>query len=142
MLFAVCEVHDYSVFVVQVFCQVLCAVHRAVLPAGASKGKHEVREATLEIAFYVGIGQSIDRVEERQDLPVLFQEADDRFVQARQLLVRLIAPGVVRGAAVKDIPATIAAGVLGDATFVGEGEDADEKRPTPNPPYKGGSGHL
>ena len=135
-LFAVGEVHDDTIFPMEMLRQVLGAIDGAVLSAGASEGEHQVGESPLEVAFYVGIRQAVDRIEECQDLAVVFQETYYLLVQACQLLVRLVAAGVVGAAAVEDITAPVARRVLGDATAVGEGEDADEEggRLSPRPP--------
>ena len=124
----------------QVLGQMLCTIDRAMLSTGATKRKHQVGEAPLYVAFHMSIGQSVDAVEEGQYLAVVFQELDDRFIQTRQLLIRLVAAGVVDGATIEDVATAIARCVLGDAAFVGEGEDADCQRPTPRPPCEGGSG--
>ena len=78
-----------------VLSQVLGGVDATVLATRAAKGEHQAREATLDIAAHVGIGQLIDRVEESEDLAIVLKKSDDGFVEARQLLVRLIASGIV-----------------------------------------------
>ena len=105
--------------------QMLGGVDGAVLSASASEAEHERGEAAFQIALHMGIGQLTDMVEEAQYLAVVLQELDDGSVQARQVLVLLIAPGVVGAAAVEDIAAAIAALVLRNAMLVAEAEDAD-----------------
>ena len=76
----------------------------------------------------MGIGQFIDRVEERQDLTVILKESDDRLVKSRQFLIRFIASGVMGTATVEDIAATVAALVLRDTLLIGEAEHLHHQR--------------
>lgn len=43
-----------------VLCQMLCAVDRAMLPACAAKREHEMGETTLHIARYMVVSELID----------------------------------------------------------------------------------
>ena len=96
MLLAVSQVNADSVFLVQMFCQMLGAIDRTMLTAGATEREHQVCEPTLQITLHMGICQTIDRVEERQDFPIIFQELDDGSIQARKLLIGLITSGIMR----------------------------------------------
>ena len=109
---------------VKVFGQVLRRVNASVLPARAPEGEHEIREAALQVAFDVGIGQATDAFEEDEYLPVLLQEALDCLVETRQLFVGLVASGVVGRTAVEHVASAVAALVLGYALLIGETEDA------------------
>ena len=48
---------------VDMLCHVLCAVHRAVLSAGAAEAHHEVGESALDVALHRGIDQRIGEAE-------------------------------------------------------------------------------
>ncbi len=129
-LLAMGEVDANAIFPVEMLGEVLGAIDGAMLTACAAEGEHEVGEAALEVALNMMIGEAIDAVEEGEDLAVVLKEADDGSVQAGELLVGLVAAGVVRGTTVEDVTAAVAAGVLRKATLEGEGEDADNKGPT------------
>ena len=139
-LLAMGEVNANAIFPVEMLGEVLGAIDGAMLTTCAAEGEHEVGEATLEVTLNMMIGEAIDAVEEGEDLAVVLKEAYDGSVQAGELLVGLVTAGVVRGTTVEDVTAAVAAGVLGKTTLEGEGEDADNKRPTPRPPCEGGSG--
>ena len=93
----------------------LGTIDGAVLSACATEGKHQVGEASLKIALYMGIGQAIDAVEEREYLAIVLEEADDGLVEAGELLVGLVATRVVGGAAVEYVAASVATFVLRNA---------------------------
>lgn len=75
------QMYLYSEFLVQVFCQVLCRVDGAVLPAGAAEAYGEVGEPAFHIPLYGGIYQGVDMFQENGYLTVFFEEADNGFVQ-------------------------------------------------------------
>ena len=56
-------------------------------------------------------------------LAVVFQEADNGFVQSREGFVTLVLAGVVHSAAVKDETSSVARGIFGDTFFVGKAGD-------------------
>ena len=124
-LFAMSEVDADAIFLVQMLGEVLGTIDRTVLAACATEGEHQVGKAALDVAFHVGIGQTIDAVQEGQNLAIVLQKLDDRSVQTRDLLVGLIAAWIVRRTAVEDIASTVAARVFWDAAFVGERENTD-----------------
>ena len=88
--------HLYAEFFVNMFCQMLCAINRPVLTTRAAEGEHQTSEATLNVTTHMGIGQLIHTVQEGQNLTVVLQETDDRFVKSSELLIRLVAAGVMR----------------------------------------------
>lgn len=126
VLFAMGDFYFHAVLGMEVFAEVLCTIDRAVLAARAAEGEHQIGEAALEVAFNMGFGQPIDTVEEGQDLTVFFEKTNDGGVQACQLLIGFVAAGIVCGTAIEDVASAIARSVLGNATTIGEGEDADE----------------
>ena len=67
-----------------------------MLTARTAKGEHERREATLQVALHMGIGQPIDALKESGYLAIVLQESDDGFIQSCQLLIGLVAARVVR----------------------------------------------
>lgn len=89
-------------------CQMLSGIHTAMLTARTTETEHQRGETTLDITVHVMIGKCIDMLQELENLTIILQESDDRFVQTRQLLVRFITAWVMRASTVKDITATIA----------------------------------
>ena len=117
-----------AIFVVDVVCQVFCAVDTPVLAACTAEGEHEVGKTTLNVALYVHVSQFVDIVEIGQNLTVVFQETDDGLVQSCEVFVRFIASRVACAAAVKDIAAAIATGVFGDSFVEAETVYTDYQR--------------
>ena len=109
--------NPHSVFIVQMAGSGFGAIDAAMLSARAAKANLQMREVALQITLYVRIHEFIHAIEEREDLAILLQEIDDRLIQPRLLLILLVATGVIRAAAVKHITATIAAGILRNATL-------------------------
>ena len=124
-LFAVAEVHFYAVAGVEVEGEVLGTVDAAMLPARAAEGEHEVGEAALKVALYVLVGEGIDAGEETGNLTVVFKKLDDGGIETREVLIGLVAPGVVGGTAVENVAATVAGGVGGNAALIAETEDTN-----------------
>ena len=108
--------------------QVLGAIDGTMLTTRTAEAEHQRRETTLDVATHMSIGQFIHAVEESQYLTIVLQESDNRFVQSRQLFVRLVTARVVGRTAVEDIAATIAAFVLRNALGIREAEDAHHQR--------------
>ena len=107
-LFAVADVNLNAKLLIDVLGQMLRTIDAAVLTTSAAEREHEGREAALDVAAHVGIGQSIDAFEEGQYLAIVLQETDDRLVETGQLLVGLVTAGVVGGTAVEHVSAAIA----------------------------------
>ena len=124
-LLAMGEVDANAIFPVEMLGEVLGAIDGAMLTTCAAEGEHEVGEAALEVTLNMMIGEAIDAVEEGEDLAVVLKEADDGSVQAGELLVGLVAAGVVGGAAVEDVAAAIAGGVVGYSLLIAEAVDGD-----------------
>ena len=76
----------------------------------------------------MGISEFIDRIEEGQDLTIVLQESDHRFIESRQLLIRLITAWVMGATTVEDITATVATLILGDALTVRKTIDPHHQR--------------
>ena len=125
-LLAVDEVYlDLGIEVAEVFGQVLGAVNAAVLAAGASEAEHQAGEPTAYVGLGVVLGEGIDMAEELEYLAVALEKVDDLAVKAGELLVGLVAAGVVGGAAVEDVAAAIAGGVGGYSLLIAEAVDGD-----------------
>ena len=114
-LFPMAYVDLDAKLVVYVPGEVLGAVYAAMLASRAAKTEHKVGKAPLQIPMDVSLCQAVDTVEEGQYLAIVLQEPYDRFVQPRQLLIGLVATGVVRAAAIEDIAAAVARRVFGYA---------------------------
>ena len=119
------DAHLDAELLVDMLGQVLGGIDRAVLTTGTAEAEHEGGEATLDITAHMGIGEFIDAVEEGEDLTIILQEADDGLVETGELLVRLVAAGVVGGTTVEHIATAIATLVLRDSLAIGEAEDLD-----------------
>ena len=126
-LFAVAEADLNAEFLVEVLGQMLRAIDAAVLAARAAEGEHEAGESALQIAGHVCVGQGIDALEEGEDFAIVLEEFYHGGIQSRQLLVGLVAAGVVRAAAVEHVASAVAALVGGDALLVAEAEDAHDE---------------
>ena len=121
------QTYLYAIFLMQMFGQMLGTIHTAVLTARAAEGEHEVGEATLDVSFDVGVGQTEDAFEEGQYLAVVFEETDDGLLESCHVLVLLVTPWVVGAAAVENVASAIAALVLRNTFLIGETEDADNE---------------
>ena len=128
MLLAVTDTHLDTELFVNMFRQMLGRIHTAMLTTRTTETEHQRGEATLDVTAYMGVGQFIHRVEERQDLAVVFQESDHGLVEARQLLIRLITAGIVRATTVEHVTATVAALILRDTLGERETEHAHHQR--------------
>lgn len=129
-LFAMADAHLDAKLFMQMSGQMLGTVDAAVLAAGTAEREHQVGESALKIALYVGIGKTVDALEKGKYLAVVLEKADDRLVKAGQLLVRLVATGIVRTATVEDVSATVATIIGRNAFTIGEAEDANNQRAT------------
>lgn len=114
------DMHLYAKLLMDMLGEMLGGVYTAVLTARATEAEHQRGEATLDVSVHMMVSEGIYMIEELEYLAVILQEADYRFVQAREFLVRLIASGIVGAAAVEYIAAAIARSVLGDALLVRE----------------------
>ena len=95
----------------------LRTVHGTVLSARATEREHKVGETTLHIAFHMVFGEFVDRAKKFQDFAVVFQEANNRLVESRNLLIRLVTTRVVRAATVENVASTIARSVFRNTVF-------------------------
>ena len=99
---------DFNIiFIVQVFCEVLGTIDRAVLPARTTERHLQVCEIALYIPLHMMIDQCINGVQEGQYLTVLLQEIDDGLIQTGHLLVFFVPTRVVSRTAVEDITASV-----------------------------------
>ena len=114
-----------AVFAVQVFREVLGGIDAAMLAACAAESEHEMCETALHESLHMEVGQSIDALEEVDQLSVLLQEVDHGLVESCQLFVLLIASWIVGAAAVEHITATIAGGVFWKSFLEGEAHHID-----------------
>ena len=121
VLFTVDNVNTYVVFLVQVLCQVLRTIDRAVLPARTSEGHLQVRELTLNIPLHMMINECIDGVQEGQNLTVFLQKIDDGLIQTGHLLVFFVPTRVVSRTAVEDITASVSGFIYGKSLLKREG---------------------
>ena len=93
----------------------LGTIDGTVLTSGATEADLKVGKATFNPTLSMEIDDGIDMREELKYLSVLLKEVDDGTVKTRKCLVLLITSGVVRRTAVKDVTATIAGSIFGNA---------------------------
>ena len=122
------DTHLYAELLVDMLGQMLGTVDGTVLTACATEREHQRREATLDIPLDMGVGQTIDAVEEGQDLAIVLEEADDRLVETSELLIGLVTTRVMGAAAIEHITTTIATLVLRNALAVAETINLDHQR--------------
>ena len=90
--------------------------------ASTSEREHKVGKSTVDIALYMSVGQLIYAFEEGKNLAVVLKESYYGFVESCELLVRLIASGIMCRAAIEHISSAIARTVLRNALTVRETE--------------------
>ena len=127
VLFAVHQVDLNAKLLVQVLGQMLGRVDGTVLAARAAEADRKVGETAFHVAFDRSVDQTVDVFQEGRDFTIVFEEADDRFVQSREGFVAFVLAGVVYGAAVEDKTSTVARRIFGDAFLVGKAGDFDHK---------------
>ena len=123
-LFAMAEAYLYAKFLVNMLGQMLGTIHATMLTARTAEAEHQVGKAALQVSLDMSVGQLIYTLEEGENLAIILEETDNRFVDTGKFLVRLVSTGVVRATAVEDIAAAIAACILGDTLAERETEDA------------------
>lgn len=117
------EVDGDVIFLFQVLSQVLGAIDRTVLTAGATERHLQVGEIALEEPLHVMVDKGIDGVQEGEYLAVLLEEVDDGLIQAREGLELLVLTRVVGRTAVEHIPATVTGFIDWNAALKREGVD-------------------
>lgn len=122
------DLHLDAKLLMDMLCQMLCTVYAAVLTARTAKAKHQTCEAPLDIARHMVVGKGIDMLQEVHDLTVVLKETNHRLIETRQLFIRLIASGIVRGTAVEDIATTVARRILWNPFLIGEAINAHDER--------------
>ena len=122
------DLHFHAKLFVDMLCQMLGRIHTAMLTTRATETEHQRGKTSLDISVHVMIGKCIDMLQELENLTIILQESDHRFIQARQLLVRLITTWIVSASTVKDITATIARRIFRNTIFKGEAVDSHYKR--------------
>lgn len=100
--------------------QMFCAINGAMLSSGAAERDLQMLKIALDKTLYMVIHKSIDRVQERQYLAVLFQKIYDRLIQARQGFEFFVFAGIMGTSAVKHISASVTGFIGRDTAFKGE----------------------
>ena len=111
------------VFILQMLCQMLRTIDRAVLSAGAAEGDLEIGEIALYEACHMMINEGINGLQEGKDLAIRFEKIDDGLVETGHLLVLLVLTRIMGPTTIKDIPASVTGRIFGDAALKGEGVD-------------------
>ena len=128
ILLTMMNLNLYSENRIEVFCQMLCRIDRAMLTTSTTETELKMSETTLHVATYMGICQFVNAVEESQDLTIILKKSNDRFVKSGQLLVGFVATGVVGTATVEDITSAVATIVLWYSLAIRETIDSNHER--------------
>ena len=118
------EIHLDTVFLMEMFCQMLCCINRTVLPARATEGDHQICESAIQIPFYGSIHEAVHMLEETENLAVIFEEFHNRFIQACEVVILGIFARIVDGAAVEYEASAVARRIGRNAFLVGKADDA------------------
>lgn len=117
------QMNAHVIFLFEVLSQRFGTIDRTVLASRTTESHLQVLKIPLDKPLYMMIYQRVHGVQERQYLAVRLQKVDDGLVQAREGLVLLVFAGVVRAAAVEDIPTAITGVVCRKAAFKRKGVD-------------------
>jgi len=93
-------------------CEFLGAVSGTMLAAGAAKGHLQMRESPLQETVHVGVHDGEHVAKESQHLAVVLEELLHLPVKTGHAAETLVLAGVVDGAAVEDVAASISGQVL------------------------------
>jgi hypothetical protein len=75
--------------------KMLCAIDRTMLAAGTAEGHHQTCKPTPGICLHMRINDAIDMLQESQNLPILLQKTDYRFILACQGFIRSISARIM-----------------------------------------------
>ena len=100
-------------------------VDRAMATAGAAEIDHKTVEAPFEVVLDGGADKTFGMVEETGRFLVVLEPFGHSQVAAGHFTVLLESAGVGQRTTVEDKASAVAGLVVGDASFVGEAEDAD-----------------
>ena len=117
------QMNTNVIFLLEMLGQMFGTIDRSVLPTGATEGHLEVGEIPFDIALYMMVHQGINRLQEGQYLTVIFKEVNDRLVQTRHGLIRVVSTRIMGGTAVEDVPASITGFISRKSAFKREGVD-------------------
>ena len=112
------EMNFYTIFIIQIFCQVLSRINTAMLSACTTEREHKIVESSLHPALHMMVGKSIDTIKEGEYLAILLKEINYRLIQSCLLFIFLITTWVVGGSTVEDITAAISRLVFRDAFLI------------------------
>ena len=89
------------------FGQMLGAIHAPVLPTCTAEADHQMCKASLQIEFHMLLGQWIDMPEKLENLTIVLKKPNHGLIKPRELLIWLIASGIVCASAIEYISSTI-----------------------------------
>ena len=101
------KVDGNTVFTAETACEVFGTIDRTMLATGTTESNLEVRETTFKKTLHMVVYKRVNRVEEGENLSVLFEEVDNGFVQSCDRFELIVLAGIMRGTAVKDIAASV-----------------------------------
>ena len=74
ILFPMYEFDFHTKFLIQVLCQMLGRINRAMLSPGTAEADGQITESTFHITFHGSIYQSIDMIEETEYFAIFFKK--------------------------------------------------------------------
>ena len=119
------QMHPDSRAACQMLRELLGAVRRAVLAAGATERHLQMRESPADETLHMSVDEREYVSQESDDLAVLLQEILHLPVEAGHGAETLVFAGVVNGTAVEYIASAVAGQVFGDSLLVREAVDMD-----------------
>ena len=103
------DTHLDAKLIMNMLSKMLGRINATMLASCTAKTKHQGGKATLDVSAHMSISQLIDRLQERQNFSVVFQEPDDRLIEPRQLLIGFVATGIMCRSTIEHVTTTITA---------------------------------
>ena len=101
----------HAKFIMNMFGQMLGTIDTSMLTTRTSETEHQTGKTTLDISEDMSIGQTIDTLQEGENLSIVLQETDDRLIQSGKVLIGFVSARIMRTSAVKHISSSVSAGV-------------------------------
>ena len=116
-----------AVSVVEMSGDMFRTIDGAVLSAGTTESDLQMGESAFKETLHMMVNEFVHRLQKCEYLAVFFQEIYNRLVETGEMFELFILARVMGGAAVKDIPSSVAGIVRGNAFFEGKRVYGDNK---------------
>lgn len=103
------QMYGDIVFLFEVLRKIFCTIDGTMLTSGTTESYLQMCEVAFDEARHVMVNKSINGLQERENLAVLFKKINNGLVKACEGLVLLVFARVVRTAAVEDVAASVSA---------------------------------